>query len=136
MKPYIVPDSRHPYGICCACDKKSSFLICIGEEPGGFPENLYTFLCKGCVKEGLELLESREAGKGMSFDDKVLQVFLDFPDSEMRTVDVQAWFRSNGKNYNSRTNFGEACARLHRQGQLFKRKEGNRVWYCIARRRG
>lgn len=65
--------------------------------------------------------------------DSVLQVFLDYPDREMRAIDVWQYLKDSGKTYYRSNHIGGACVQLHRDGKLFRKREGQFVWYCIAR---
>lgn len=64
----------------------------------------------------------------------VLDVFLQFPDQELKAADVLQWFRDNDFPVYKRSDTISKClAQLHREGKLFRRQEGIQVWYCIAR---
>lgn len=65
--------------------------------------------------------------------DSVLQVFLDYPDREMRAIDVWQYLKDSNKTYYRSNHISGACMQLYRDGKLFRKQEGQFVWYCIAR---
>lgn len=65
--------------------------------------------------------------------DDVLKVFIDHADREMRAGDVRDVLASRGRVYAGDGNISVACAKLYREGRLFRVKEGNVAWYCVAR---
>ena len=68
-----------------------------------------------------------------SLCDDVLKVFIDYADRELRAGDVRDVLAERGRTYAGPGNISVACARLHREGRLFRVQEGNAAWYCVAR---
>lgn len=68
-----------------------------------------------------------------SLRDDVMRVFVDFADREMLARDVQAVLAERGRVYAGDGNISVMCARLHREGALFRMKDKLGAWYCVAR---
>lgn len=68
-----------------------------------------------------------------SFQDAVLQVFIDYADREMRARDVLQVLKERGRKYAGHGNISVMCAKLHRKGALFRMRDKQGAWYCVAR---
>ena len=69
----------------------------------------------------------------ISLRDDVLRVFIDYADREMRARDVRDVLAQRGRIYAGDGNVSVMCARLYREAQLFRVREGNVAWYSVAR---
>jgi hypothetical protein len=69
----------------------------------------------------------------ITFHDQVLEVFIDYADREMRARDVLAVLKERGRRYAGHGNISVMCAGLHREGALFRVRDKQGAWYCVAR---
>jgi hypothetical protein len=69
----------------------------------------------------------------VTFRGDVLKVFIDFADREMRARDVLAVLKERGRRYAGHGHISVMCARLHREGALFRVRDKQGAWYCVAR---
>jgi hypothetical protein len=68
-----------------------------------------------------------------SFHDEVLHVFVEYADREMRAGDVRQLMEDRGRKYASNGHISVMCAKLHREGLLFRLQDKQGAWYCVAR---
>ena len=69
----------------------------------------------------------------VTFRGDVLKVFIDFADREMRAEDVRQVLAQRGRIYAGDGNISVMCAQLHREGLLFRMRDAQGAWYCVAR---
>lgn len=66
-------------------------------------------------------------------ESQVLQLFVDYADRELVADDVRVAMAERGRVCKGNRRYAKTMVSLHQAGWLFRKREGHKVWYCVAR---